>query len=60
MSKTKKNKQQSSHKVFTSFYEFNKWLHSKDWISHNPLGYQSNFPQKAMVYNVDIAVTHQR
>lgn len=58
MSKKSKNVPESH--IFTSFYDFNKWLHARDWISQNILGYKQNFPQKPHHYNYEIMVVNQK
>lgn len=58
MSKKSKNVPESH--IFTSFYDFNKWLHAKDWISQNVLQYQANFPHKPMDWGYSVAVVNQK
>lgn len=57
MAKKKRNKVENH--IFTSFYSFNKWLHSKDYISQGVILYQGNLAQKPMIwgYKGEIPIT---
>lgn len=54
MGRKKKNKAES--KIFTSFYDFNKWLHEKDWITQNVMHFKANEKMKPLVYGFEVIV----
>lgn len=54
MAKKKKNK--AERHIFRSFYDFNKWLHSKDWISMGIIPYQHNRAMQPMTYGYEVVV----
>lgn len=57
---SKKSKSVSKSHIFTSFYDFNKWLHAKDWISQNVDSSKANFPHKSMDWGYSVAVVNQK
>lgn len=53
-------KKKVSKQIFTSFYDFNKWIHTKDWITKPISDHNEQKPLKQMAYGYEVVVPQKR